>query len=154
MHSHVWGHLATMVQRQKATLDAVSEPNPELVAEAKRAGVGDDLFFPDYSKMLDEAKPDLVWAFVENNRHLEMAKEWAPRHINVIFEKPLASSYEDATQIQELAQKYVIRVMTNYQMAWAIELHRRRSCRPWGTGNGISSARSGWTWRTRIRRPA
>lgn len=118
VHSHVWGHLATMVEGKTATLVGVSEPNPELVSEAKKAGVRDDLFFPDYRKMLDQTKPDIVWAFVENNRHLEIARECAPRHINLIFEKPLASSYADAKQIQQLAQKYGIRVMTNYQMAW------------------------------------
>jgi predicted dehydrogenase len=118
VHSHVWGHLTTMVEGKTATLVGVSEPNLELTAEAKKAGVRDDLFFPDYRKMLDETKPDIVWAFVENNRHLEIARECAPRHINLIFEKPLASSYADAKQIQALAQKYRIRVMTNYQMAW------------------------------------
>lgn len=118
VHAHVWGHLATMVEGKTATLVGVSEPNPELVAEAKKAGVKDELFFSDYKKMLDEVKPDIVWAFVENNRHLEIAKECAPRHINLIFEKPLASSYADAKQIQALAAKYGIRVMTNYQMAW------------------------------------
>jgi predicted dehydrogenase len=118
VHSHVWGHLATMVEGKTATLVGVSEPNPELVSEAKKAGVRDNLFFPDYRKMLDQTKPDIVWAFVENNRHLEIARECAPRHINLIFEKPLASSYADAKQIQLLAEKYGIRVMTNYQMAW------------------------------------
>jgi predicted dehydrogenase len=118
VHSHVWGHLATMVEGKTATLVGVSEPNPELVAEAKKAGVPDNLFYPDYKKMLDEVKPDIVWAFVENNRHLEVAKECAPRHVNLIFEKPTASSFADAKQIQALAQKYNIRVMTNYQMAW------------------------------------
>ena len=118
VHSHVWGHLATMVAGKTATLVGVSEPNPELAAEAKKAGVADALFFPDYKKMLDEVKPDIVWAFVENNRHLEIAKECAPRHINLIFEKPTASTYAEAKQIQSLAQKYDIRVMTNYQMAW------------------------------------
>ncbi len=43
--------------------------------------------------MLDEVKPDIVWAFVENNRHLEIAKACATRHINLIFEKPLAANY-------------------------------------------------------------
>lgn len=118
VHSHVWGHLATMVAGTTATLVGVSEPNPELVTEAKKAGVPDNLFFTDYKKMLDEVKPDIVWAFVENNRHLEIAKECAPRHINLIFEKPLASTYAEAKQIQALAQKYNVRVMTNYQMAW------------------------------------
>ena len=118
VHAHVWGHLQTMVEGKTAKLVGVSEPNAELVAEAKKAGVADSLFFPEYIKMLEQTKPDIVWAFVENNRHLEIAKACAPRHINVIFEKPLASSYDDAKQIQALANKYGIRVMTNYQMAW------------------------------------
>jgi predicted dehydrogenase len=118
VHSHVWGHLATMLEGKNATLVGVAEPNAELVAEARKAGVRDSLFFTDYEKMLDQTKPDIVWAFVENNRHLEIAKACAPRHINLIFEKPLASTFADAKQIEALAAKYHIRVMTNYQMAW------------------------------------
>jgi len=118
VHSHVWGHLATMIEGKSATLVGVSEPNPELVAEAKKAGVSDSLFYPDYKKMLEQVKPDIVWAFVENNRHLEIARECLPRHINLIFEKPTAATYAEAKQIQALAQKYNVRVMTNYQMAW------------------------------------
>lgn len=118
VHSHVWGHLSTMSAGQSAQLVGVSEPNPELVAEAKKLGIADTLFFTDYKKMLDEVKPDIVWAFVENNRHLELAEACASRHINLIFEKPLASTYTDAKKIQALARSSGIRVMTNYQMAW------------------------------------
>jgi predicted dehydrogenase len=118
VHSHVWGHLRTMIDGKSATLVGVSEPNQELTAEAMKLGVEKNLFFPDYEKMLDKTKPDIVWAFVENNRHLEIAKACATRHINLIFEKPLAATYEQATQIKALAEKYDIRVMTNYQMAW------------------------------------
>ena len=64
------------------------------------------------------AKPDIVWAFVENNRHLEMAEACATRKINLIFEKPLASTFHDALEIQKLARKYDIKILTNYQMAW------------------------------------
>jgi predicted dehydrogenase len=118
VHAHVWGHLHTMLEGKSAKLVGVSEPNPELVAEAKKAGVSDSLFFPDYGKMLDQTKPDIVWAFVENNRHLEIAKACASRHINLIFEKPLADNYANAVQIRSLAAKYHVRIMTNYQMAW------------------------------------
>ncbi len=90
VHAHAWGRLRTMLQGKSAQLVGVAEPNDELRAEAKKAGVGTDLLFTDYAKMLDEAKPDIVWAFVENNRHLEIAGFCAPRHINLIFEKPLA----------------------------------------------------------------
>ena len=68
--------------------------------------------------MLDKVKPDIVWAFVENNRHLEIAEACAPRHINVIFEKPLAATHAQAVRIQKLARQYNVQVMSNYQMAW------------------------------------
>src|SRR4051812_19132413 len=118
VHSHVWSQIDRMVKGDPVTLVGVSEPNPLLVAEAKKAGVADNLFFASYAKMLDDAKPDFVWAFVENNRHLEIVKACAPRKIHVIFEKPLAASADDAIAIRELARKHGIYVMTNYQMAW------------------------------------
>jgi len=118
IHAHAWGRLHTLVQGKSAQLVGVAEPNAELRAEAQKVGVPENLLFTDYSKMLAETKPDIVWAFVENNRHLEIAKVCGPRHINLIFEKPLASTYADAKQMQSLAAKYNIRIMTNYQMAW------------------------------------
>ncbi len=118
VHSHVWGHLRDMVKNDPAQLVGVAEPIQELVEEAKKAGVAENLIFSDYTKMLDQTKPDIVWAFVENNRHLEIVKACAPRKINVIFEKPLASTYKDAAMIRELARSSGIQVMTNYQMAW------------------------------------
>jgi predicted dehydrogenase len=119
VHAHVWGHLGRMGKGQTpAKLVAVAEPAPELVAVAKKMVPSDVPFFTDYKEMLDKVKPTIVWAFVENNRHLEIVQACAPRKIQVIFEKPLASTYKDALAIQELAKKYGIRVMTNYQMAW------------------------------------
>ncbi len=118
VHAHVWGHLKTMVDGKQATLVGVAENNPELVAEAKKAGVADALIFADYRQMLDKVKPDIVWAFVENNRHLEIAEACAPRKINIIFEKPLAATHAQAVRIQKLARQYNVQVMSNYQMAW------------------------------------
>ncbi len=125
VHLHVLGHLPRMLEGKSVKLVGIAEPNAELTASVKKsveAGgkvtIPDSLLFTDYKKMLDETKPDIVWAFVENNRHLEIAKVCAPRHINLIYEKPLASTYEDAKEIRRLAGEYHIRVMTNYQMAW------------------------------------
>jgi scyllo-inositol 2-dehydrogenase (NADP+) len=117
VHSHVWGHLPRMIKSDAVKLVGIAERNPELVAEAKKEGA-DVPYFDDYNKMLDETKPQIVWAFVENNRHLEIVKACAPRKIHVMFEKPLASNYKEAAEIQQLAKKYDIQIMTNYQMAW------------------------------------
>jgi len=117
VHGHAWGHVPAMVKSNTVKLVGISERNPDLVAEAKKLAPGVPVY-DDYIKMLDETKPDIVWSFVENNRHLEIAKACAPRKINLMYEKPLASTYKDAEQIRQLAAKYNIRVMTNYQMAW------------------------------------
>jgi predicted dehydrogenase len=118
VHSHVWGHLQTMVKGEKVQLAGIAEKNPELIAEAKKRGATAVTFYDDYKKMLDETKPAFIWAFVENNRHLEIVQAAAARRIHVIFEKPLASTYKEAVAIRQLARKHGIQVMCNYQMAW------------------------------------
>jgi predicted dehydrogenase len=103
-----------------------------LQEEAKKAGVPPQLIGSDYRKLIDSDKPDLAWAFVENNRHLEIAQYCAPRKINVIFEKPLADTLEHPLSIRKLAKQYVIQVMTNYQMAWWPSNYEARRIVDWG----------------------
>lgn len=117
-HAHVWGHLRELLKSDQVHLAGIAEPNAELAAEAKKSGAPDNIFYTDYHKMLTETKPNIVWAFVENNRHLEIVQACAPLGIEVIFEKPLAATYKQAVAIRDLAHKYNINVITNYQMAW------------------------------------
>ncbi|MEO8028837.1 MAG: Gfo/Idh/MocA family oxidoreductase, partial [Bryobacteraceae bacterium] len=117
LHSHVWSQLG-QISKRPVHLVGVAEPNKDLAAEAKKAGIAEALVFDDYLSMLDRTKPDFVWAFVENNRHLEIVKACAARKIHVIFEKPLASTFKDAVAIRDISRKSGIFVMTNYQMAW------------------------------------
>jgi predicted dehydrogenase len=126
VHSHVWGHLERMLRQSSPKLVAIAESNPELIAEARKMGAPEELFVSDYRKMLDEARPDIVWAFVENNRHLEIVQACAPRRIHVLFEKPLAATFADAAAIRRLAEQHRIQVMTNYQMAWWPSNHAAR----------------------------
>jgi predicted dehydrogenase len=117
VHSHVWGHLERMASLEDAELVGIAEPNRELVEEAKKRAPKAE-YFDDYKRLIEAKKPQIVWAFVENNRHLEIVEYCAPRKIHVMFEKPLASTHADAGKIRELARKNAIQVMTNYQMAW------------------------------------
>jgi predicted dehydrogenase len=117
LHSHCWTQLGNVGTIAGVELVGVAEPEPELVAEAKKL-VPNAEFFSDYRELIEKKKPDIVWAFVENNRHLEIAEYLAPRKVHMIFEKPLASTLADARRIRELAIKNNVHVMTNYQMAW------------------------------------
>jgi len=116
-HSHCWRQLQNPALTEHAEFVGVAESEPELVAYAKTLRP-DAKYVDDYKRLIDEQKPEIVWAFVENNRHLEIAEYAAPRGVHLIFEKPLASTLEDARAIQALAKKHGIEVMTNYQMAW------------------------------------
>jgi predicted dehydrogenase len=118
IHSHVWGYLGEMLKGEKAQLTGIAETVPDLIAEARRRGAPESLIHSDWRKMLTETKPEIVWAFVQNNRHLEIVEFCAPRGIHVMFEKPLASTFSDALKIQALARRHNIQVLTNYQMAW------------------------------------
>ncbi|HJZ97795.1 MAG TPA: hypothetical protein VKE70_14895, partial [Candidatus Solibacter sp.] len=53
LHSHVWTQLPNMVRGDVVQLVGVAEAHPELITEAKKLGVRDDLFFSDYQTMLD-----------------------------------------------------------------------------------------------------
>lgn len=123
VHSHVWGHLSKMIAGEPARLVGVAETEPVLIEDAIKAGLRRELVHSDWRKMLAETKPLVVWAFVENNRHLEIVEYCAPRKIHVMFEKPLASTYADAKAIAALAKQHGIKVMVNYQMAWWPTMH-------------------------------
>lgn len=124
-HGHSWRQLGDVTGIDDAEFVGVAESIPGLVDEARR--IQPDAYYgSDYRKFVHSKKPDIVWAFVENNRHLEVVEFLAPLGIHVIFEKPLAGSYADALRIRGLAREHGIHVMTNYQMAWWPSNHELR----------------------------
>jgi scyllo-inositol 2-dehydrogenase (NADP+) len=141
VHGHVWGHLGTMLKGDRAKLVGIAETAPALIAEAKRRGAEQIPFFNDHRKMLDDVRPDFVWAFVENNRHQEIVEACAPKKVHVIFEKPLAATYAQARAIRRLAQEHGIQVMTNYQMAWWPANYAAKSA--------VDAGKLGRVWRLR-----
>ncbi len=78
----------------------------------------ENLFYSDLGKMLDETKPEVVVAYGPIFDHLKVVEECAPRHIDVMVEKPLATTVKQAERIAELARKYGINVLTNYETSW------------------------------------
>src|SRR5258708_33119387 len=81
LHAHVWLHLGTMLKGDKVKLVGVSETLPELINRAvredvipqtqgvTRPGVPRSLIFTDWKKMIDETRPDIVWAVTPTNGH-------------------------------------------------------------------------------------
>ncbi|MGE5569494.1 MAG: Gfo/Idh/MocA family protein [Rhodospirillales bacterium] len=118
LHAHVWSHLKRMLKNDVAQFVGFAENIPELVEQAKKNGVPDNLIFSDYRKMIEQTKPDIVWAFTPTNQHVEVVRYCAPRGVHVMVEKPLSATLKEAREIQALAKKHNILVMTNYGSTW------------------------------------
>jgi len=118
-HDHVWGILKTIAAEADAELVAIADPHPELADRAKRQAPASVKFYPDYVQMLDQAKPEAVIVTTANNRHLEILRECAKRHIHVSTEKPLAATGEQAREMEQVARAANIKLMVNYWNAWA-----------------------------------
>jgi len=122
-HDHVWGILKDIAAEPQAELVGIAETDRALVDKAKAQARGGVKYYEDFVKMLDEVKPDAVIATTANDRHLEILKECAKRHIHFSTEKPMATTGADAREMQRLAQGAGVKLMVNYWNAWAAPTH-------------------------------
>lgn len=116
------GHVGWIFNRKDKTdiqLVGIWETNPDLVKQfTERYKLDPKLFYSDLNKMLDEVKPEAVSAFGAINEHVVVVRACAPRKINVMVEKPLATTFADAKEIQKLATQNNVQVLTNYETSW------------------------------------
>lgn len=72
--------------------------------------------YEDYKEMLKKEKPDLVAVATESGKHAQIAIDcMIIGHANVIIEKPIALSLEDADRIIETAEKEDLKVCACHQ---------------------------------------
>lgn len=74
--------------------------------------------YEDYTKMLDEVKPDIAFILTENCQKPAVVEECAKRKVNVCIEKPIAVNYNEAKKIQVSVEKYGIEAVVNWPVVW------------------------------------
>ena len=130
-HDHVWGLLDYIKNEPQADLVGIAEPRANLVEKAKSQLPPTVKFYADYIEMLDRARPEAVFVTTENDRHLEILRQCARRHIHYSTEKPMAENASDAREMQQLAEQAHILLMVNYWNAWTAStqelVHRVKS---------------------------
>ncbi|QLY39551.1 Gfo/Idh/MocA family oxidoreductase [Hujiaoplasma nucleasis] len=62
-----------------------------------------DQAYNDYKIMIDEVKPDFIHICTPNNTHFEIAKYALEHNINVVLEKPMTFSVEEAKILNQIA---------------------------------------------------
>ena len=117
-HDHIYNILNAWKNGQ-VDIIGIAEPNHELWKKyGKQFNLPDDLFYDDLKTMLKSKKPDAVLGYNAVANHVDVVEICAPLGIPVMVEKPLAATLEQAKRIEALADKYHIKVLTNFETTW------------------------------------
>lgn len=116
------GHVPWILRRKDKsdiTLAGIYEKDTALSQRyAKQYSLDKNLFYTNLDKMLDAVKPEAVAAFGSIYEHMAAVEACAPRGIHVMVEKPLATNVAHAQRMQQLAKKYNIHLLTNFETSW------------------------------------
>jgi predicted dehydrogenase len=117
-HDHIT-FLLNRKNKSDISIVGIYEPNTELSHQyAKKWNLDINLLYTDLNKMLDVVKPEAVVAFGSILQHKSVVEACAPKHINVMVEKPLATNLADAEQMAALAKQYNIYLLTDFETSW------------------------------------
>ncbi len=83
--------------------------------------------YTDFIEMLEKEKPTLVAIATESGEHAKIALECIKRKVNVIIEKPIALSMEDANNIIKEAKKNKVKVCACHQNRFNKAIQKMRS---------------------------
>ena len=117
-HGHVsW--ILGRANKEDMEIVGIYEPNKSIAEKnAYKYHLDPSFFSNDLGKLLDKVKPEAVLAFGSIHEHLAVVKAAAPRGIHIMVEKPLASSLVEANEMQALALKYKVQLLTNFETSW------------------------------------
>lgn len=82
--------------------------------------------YTDYKSLIAENEVDLIGIATESGIHAEIALYCIEHYINVIIEKPIAMSIEDANKIIEYSAKYNVKVSACHQNRFNLAVQETR----------------------------
>ena len=97
-----------------AVCDIVPEHMENILLKFELSGK-DIKRYTDYKEMISNEKLDLVAIATESGKHAQIAIDCINKGINVIIEKPIALSLDDADRIIDAAKKNNVVVCANHQ---------------------------------------
>ena len=119
VHGHVEGFLSALPKHSDVQLVGIAEADTALWAKyGKKYSLPDTLFYKSMANMIERCHPQaiLVYTSIAEHRHaIEIAAQYG---LDVMVEKPLTISLEDALAIRRVAHEHKIQVLVNYETTW------------------------------------
>jgi predicted dehydrogenase len=118
-HGHVAGFFRQALERKDIEIVGIADPDRGLATRyAGEFHIDPKLFYTDATEMLDKAKPEAAVLYTSTYGHRAAVEACARRKIDVMMEKPLAVSMDDANAIASAARSAGIQVLVNYETTW------------------------------------
>ncbi|MGC2635765.1 MAG: Gfo/Idh/MocA family oxidoreductase [Acidobacteriaceae bacterium] len=118
-HGHVTGFLHAFPLQHDAELVGIVDPDAALRAKYEaQFHLDHGLFYPTLDALLAERHPQALLVYTSVGEHRKVIEEAAARHLDVMVEKPLTLSLEDALAIRRAARAAQIQVLVNYETTW------------------------------------
>ncbi len=119
VHGHVQGFLHQSLHNPAIEIVGIVEPDQQLASRcATQYGFDRSLLFSDLKQMLDQKHPQAVLVYTNTFDHRRVVEICARHGVDVMMEKPLAVSFDDALAIAKAARQGKIQVLVNYETTW------------------------------------
>ncbi len=112
-HLHGWRDLAA----EGVELVAVCDIDAKKAEEAARTFAA-PRFYTDAGALLDKEKVDFVDIVTRMENHLHMVEIAAGHGVDIILQKPLASDWNEACKVVEIARKAGVRLAIHENFRW------------------------------------
>lgn len=117
-HDHVHGVFQN-ASNPDIEIVGIAEPDTALVTRyVNQYHLDRKIIFNSTEELIAKVKPEAVSVFTSISDHIKVVRICAPHKIHVMVEKPLAINYQQAKEMNDLAQKWGIQIITNYETTW------------------------------------
>jgi glucose-fructose oxidoreductase len=118
-HGHVDGFLHAFPRQHEAELVGIVDPDQALCAKAeKNFHLDHSLFYNTLDEAIAARHPQAVLVYTSVGEHRRVIEAAAAHNLDVMVEKPLTLSVEDALAIRKVAREHHIQVLVNYETTW------------------------------------
>ncbi len=118
-HGHVAGFLNAFPKQQDAELVGIVDADEALCAKYEQQyHLAPSMFYKTLDDLLAHQDPQALLVYTAVGEHRRVIEAGAAHGLDVMVEKPLTLSLDDALAIRRAANEHHVAVMVNYETTW------------------------------------
>jgi predicted dehydrogenase len=118
-HGHVAGFLNAFPKQQDAQLVGIVDADTALCAKYEQQyHLSPNMFYATLDDLLAHQHPQALLVYTAVGEHRRVIEAGAAHGLDVMVEKPLTLSLDDALAIRRAANEHRVQVLVNYETTW------------------------------------